>query len=237
MSEVEPLSVPAILRAFPAYLRHPRLIAPSGLRSRAAWKEWAILFALQFAVLIAIVLPAVAAWQNLFALSGPDAFDKLPPAMLVLLTVALAPVLEETFFRGWLTGRPRALWLLLCTVAAIGLLFASTYKLAPLAVGIGFLAIVLAAGIGWFLLRKKKAAPHWFARGFPAIFYLVTVGFALLHVTNYGHWSPVVLPLVLPQLWIGTVLAYIRMKIGLPGSILAHICSNASVLLLSPIFG
>ncbi|WEK45724.1 MAG: CPBP family glutamic-type intramembrane protease [Candidatus Andeanibacterium colombiense] len=227
-----------VLRGFAAFLRRPELIVPIGLRGKSAWRQWAILFAMQFGVLIAVVLPLVAVWQKIFALAGPDAFEQLPKGWLVPLTVAIAPVLEELFFRGWLTGRPRALWLFLCTLAVIGLMSASAFKLTtPLVVGIGFLAILLAAIAGWVWLRKKSAAPRWYARAFPAVFYLVIAGFGLLHLSNYSTWSLLAVPLVLPQLWIGTVLGYIRMKIGLPGSILAHICSNGVVVLLAPIFG
>lgn len=236
MSEVETFRTQPALRGFVEYLRKPALIAPSGLRTRAAWREWAILAAMQIGVLLAIVLPLIVAWQKAFGLEGPDAFEQVPEGWLLPLTVLVAPVAEEVFFRGWLTGRPRALWLFVCALVVAGLLYGSTQGLAPLAVGAGFLLAVLAAPIGWFLLRKK-GTPARFGIAFPVIFYLVVIGFALPHLSNYASWSLLSLPLVLPQLWIGTVLGYVRMRIGLIGSILMHIASNSAVLLITPLFG
>ena len=40
---------------------------------------------------------------------------------LLPITVLIAPVLEEMIFRGWQTGRPRALWLLGCFAAFVAL--------------------------------------------------------------------------------------------------------------------
>ena len=237
MSETETIRTQPTLQSFASYVRRPELLTPSGLRSGAAWRDWAILFAMQTGVLIAVVLPFIAVWQKLFALSPPDAFDKLPAGWFLPLTVLIAPVLEELFFRGWLSGRPRSLWLFACALAVAGLLYGSTAGLPPLAVGVGFLVAVLGASAGWFVLRKKAEPPRWFVRAFPAIFYLALAAFALLHLSNYASWSLLSLPLVLPQLWIGLVLGHIRMRIGLPGSMLAHILSNSTVLLLTPLFG
>jgi len=237
MSEAETFRTQPALRGFAEYLRKPALIAPSGLRARDAWRRLAILTVMQVGVLLAIVLPLIAAWQKTFGLAGPDAFEQVPEGWLLPLTLLIAPVAEELFFRGWLTGRPRALWLFACALAVAGLVYGSTQGLAALAVGAGFLVAVLAAIVGWFVLRKKSEPPRWFARAFPVIFYLVVIGFALPHLSNYASWSLLSLPLVLPQLWIGTVLGYVRMRIGLIGSILLHIASNSAVLLITPLFG
>lgn len=237
MSEAEPFRTQPALRGFAAYLRKPELIAPSGLRTAEAWRRWAILFAMEVTVLIAVIMPLVAIWLKLFALDGPDAFDQVPEGWFIPLTVLIAPLGEELFFRSWLTGRLRALWLFLCALAVAGLLYGSVHGLNPLVVGAGFLAAVIAAIAGWFVLRRKVEPPRWFARAFPAIFYLVAIGFALPHLMNYSSFSLASIPLVLPQLWIGTVLGYIRMRIGLPASILTHVASNSTVLLLGPLLG
>ncbi len=57
MSEVETLNVHGTLRAFGAYLRRPVPAAPIGLRSGAAWRELAVLFVLQSALLLAVISP------------------------------------------------------------------------------------------------------------------------------------------------------------------------------------
>lgn len=60
---------------------------------------------------------------------APDTAGQAPPAsaaMLasgMLLTVCLAPMAEELFFRGWLWGRLRLYWRPLATAVCTGLLF------------------------------------------------------------------------------------------------------------------
>ena len=230
MSDAETTRPLGTVKAFAAYLRAPAVIAPLGLRNARGWRELALLFLLQAIVLLAVVLPLMVVWQEQFGLTGPDAFDEVPDGWFLPLTILIAPVLEEFFFRGWLTGRKRALWLFACAVAAGALLYASTLDLNALVIGGLLLVVIIAAPVGWFLLRKRAEPPRWFTRAFPAIFYLVVLGFAALHLSNYSNWSLLILPLVLPQLWIGLMLGYIRMRVGLIGSILAHILSNSAVL-------
>lgn len=218
-----------MLREFGGWLRRPHRLEPMGLRAPGALRRLAVLSALMVTGLLLVLLPLLGLWQSLFELPSPDAFGKLEPRLLVPVVVLIAPVLEEMLFRGWLTGRVRALWLLACALACAALLYGSTQGLNPLAVGAGFLALLLAAPVGWFLLRKK-GTPPWFDMGFAPIFYLTAAGFALVHMANYPSFSALALPLVLPQLWAGLVLGFIRMRIGLVGSILAHALSNSAAL-------
>jgi len=228
--------IAAILREFPAFLRRPRLVAPSGLRAAGAWKRLAVLVALQLAGLFLVLLPLLQLWQGAFGLPSPDAYGELPPGLLVPVVVLVAPVIEEMLFRGWLTGRVRALWLLACALGAGAFLYASTQGLQPLPAGGGILALLVAAPIGWFVLRKR-GTPGWFGAAFPAIFYLMAAVFALSHMMNYPSFSALALPMVLPQLWAALVLGFIRLRIGLPASMLAHIVSNSAALALALLVG
>lgn len=236
MNEPEPRGPRVALRDLAAYLRHPRLTTPLGIRKAEAWRVFALLLALELAVLLAVILPLVELWQHAFGLPDPTAFDQLPPGWLLPIALVAAPIGEEIAFRGWLTGRVRALWLLGCAVAIALLAYVSTKGAAPLAVGIGTLVLILAAPIGWFVLRKR-GTPRWFERAFPAIFYLVLIAFALTHLTNYPRISLLLVPMVLPQAWIGLMLGYTRMRVGLIGSMLMHLTSNGVVLLASMVAG
>jgi membrane protease YdiL (CAAX protease family) len=239
MDEIEPprIGATAALRQMPGWLRRPWLTAPLGVRRADAWRQLLPLIALELAVLLLVILPLAELWKSAFHLPDPAAFDKLPHGWLVPLTVLAAPIGEEILFRGWLTGRVRALWLLACAVVLIALAYASNVKALPsLAAGIGVIVLALAAPIGWFLLRKR-GTPRWFAKAFPAIFYLVVAGFALMHVSNYEHPTLLILPLVLPQAWIGLMLGYTRMRLGLVHSIVMHMTSNAVVLVVGVLFG
>lgn len=220
----------AALADFAQFLRRPQVLAPAGLRAAGNARTWLHLTLLSIAVLLGAILPLVRLWQGLFDLPDPEAFSNIPTLWLVPTVVLVAPLLEELLFRGWQSGTRRALWLLGCTVAALG---GGAMALLPgreLA-GLGVLvAAVLAGLIGWIWLRRHRTAMRGFARAFPLIFYLVAALFALMHLANYGRFTLAAVPLVLPQFWAGLMLGYLRQRIGLIGSIAAHAASNLLVI-------
>lgn len=221
------IAVPQAWRQFAAFARRPAFIEPAGLRAPGSWRVLASVLALHLAVM-ALLMPLLSLWQHMWALSGPDAFGQVPQAWLPFLVILIAPVLEECTFRGWLTGRPRALWLM--GVLAMAIAGIAAVQPAPLpTVGL-FFGALLAAPIGWLVLRKRATPQVWRGRWFAAPFHAGALLFALMHVMNYPSVSLVLLPMVLPQLWAAFTLGYIRMRVGLPASILAHATSNALAL-------
>jgi Type II CAAX prenyl endopeptidase Rce1-like len=107
--------------------------------------------------------------------------------------------------------------------AGIGLtVMAQRGLLSPL-VAAGF--PLAAALVGWIILRKLQPGPL-FRAGFPLIFYVSATVFGLIHLFNYTAPGLVHLPLVLPQLWAGLTLGFLRLRIGLPAAMLVHAVSN-----------
>lgn len=219
----------AIVRDFVQFVRRPRLIEPVGLGSAEGLRVWLTMTGLTIAVLAVVMLPLLNLWQRAFSLSGPDAFGGVSPQWLAPIVIVIAPVIEEMLFRGWLTGRPRALWLVACLIGAAATLYAISHGLAPLTAAALLAGLLIAAVAGGFALRKREPG-RWFANAFPALFALSVLIFGTAHVINYAHLSLLVLPMVLPQLWAGLTLGFVRMRVGLPGSMLAHGCSNAAML-------
>lgn len=96
-----------------------------------------------------------------------------------------------------------------------------------------FIAVVIAplleelifrGGLSWF---KHKSY-------FKGIFYLSAVLFALVHISNFESQPMVYLLapiLVLPQLILGLILGYIRVRLGLLWSILLHASYNGLLML------
>nr|WP_295525062.1 CPBP family glutamic-type intramembrane protease [Novosphingobium sp. Chol11] len=140
-------------------------------------------------------------------------------------------------FRGWQTGRPRALWLTLSAALGIAAIVTAERAGSDLGVVTTFFGGLLITIGGWVAMRKMRAVPRWFAAGFPAIFYLVAGGFALAHLGNYPAFSLVAVPMVLPQLWAGLTLGYMRQRFGLAASILAHACANGAAIALAFVIG
>jgi len=74
------------------------------------------------------------------------------------------------------------------------------------------------------------------AKSFKIGFYILTLIFGFIHITNFDLTSTVLLLspiLVLPQLLVGGYFGYIRVRFGLQWSILLHGCYNCFFLLLS----
>lgn len=219
-------------REFARYLRRPVLLQPAGIKAPGSTRIWSDLLVLQVIGLFALV-PALEWWRQRTGISPPEAFGQIPPWLMVPGVVLAAPVLEECLFRGWLTGRPRALWLALCILAVGALLISPLVKAMPLVTASAILVVLVAALVGWIVMRKRREPPVWFAGLFPMAFYGSVVLFAVPHISNYAQPGLATLPMVLPQLWAGLVLGYLRLRVSLPASIAAHACSNGLMLALA----
>ena len=147
---------------------------------------------------------------------------------LVLAIVVLAPLMEELFFRGWLSGRPGAVWpVILLGIAAIALVLAGKDS-ALVAAGIAGIAVPAALALA--IMLCKRPAWGWFASAFPLFFWLSTTAFALVHLLNYREGSlAMLLPLVLPQLIAGSIFGYARVTYGLWASMLLHVLHNGAL--------
>ncbi|MBA4354424.1 MAG: CPBP family intramembrane metalloprotease [Novosphingobium sp.] len=226
---IEQTTVSAILAEPFAFLRRPRPMRPQGLRAPGAWRRWGWLTALQVGVLLGVVVQVMMLWQKAFDLPAPDAFEGMSPLALWGGAVLLAPVLEELFFRAWLSGLPRALWAMGATVAGLAVFIALGRGNALVGGGILLITLAVAAG-GWFRLRHRADRPGWFDRAFPALFIVNAAVFAAMHLANYPQATWLAIPMVMPQFWTGLMLGFVRLRIGLGAAILTHIISNAVAL-------
>jgi len=236
MDDTAPLNPRAIPGEFVRYLRRPQLIRPAGIRAKGALPSTLVMIAIQVTVLLAVTLPVLIVWQKAFDVPSPTAFEHFPKQWLVVFAVLIAPILEEVTFRGWLPGRPRTLAILAALIGAVFAIRLLRHGGAhPLLTVGGALAALALGAVIWFVLRKR-AAPGWWQRGFPIIFYLAALIFAAVHITNYPLTSWVIVPMVLPQAWAALTLGFTRMRIGLPASIATHVASNAVAMAAATIF-
>lgn len=206
------------------FLRHPRWSRPMGLASAQSWALWRGATGLYLAGLV-VLLPLLGLWQRSLGLPTADAFGKMPPALLLPMVTLLAPVAEECVFRGWLSGRPRALALLVGLVIAGGSLWTMRDG-APHPLGWAIVALALIGAGGLWLAWRKRETPRWFTAAFPALFVVHAVVFALFHLGNYPRITPALVPMVLPQLWAGLVFGFVRVRISLPAAMMTHALGN-----------
>ncbi|MEC7533523.1 MAG: CPBP family glutamic-type intramembrane protease, partial [Pseudomonadota bacterium] len=143
-------------------------------------------------------------------------------AEIVFAVVVIAPLGEEIAFRSWLSGRPGHLLGLLAAIPAALLAAAAMTLLvegslaqiwSTALVAIGTAAVATCAVVVWL---RRHDAMGWFARLFPALFWLSTLAFSLVHLFNFpADQLAMALPLVLPQFVIGAILGYTRVTYGL----------------------
>lgn len=153
------------------------------------------------------------------------------------LGVLLIPFIEEVGFRLWLAPNLLFLFISFAVVAiqfapvpfAGWLKSAGLEAIAP-GVKIGFYLLLGAAIVLFFWLRERKGQSYadFFNRHVGFYFYLSTLVFGLIHLTNYtdaGPWwyGPI---LVLPQLIGGLTFGYLRIRCGFWYAVLAHTLTN-----------
>ncbi len=214
-------------RRLAAFLKRPSLEVSA--QSGAPFTVLARIYALDMAamfVLITLASLAIAAGMELPKTALAEA--EFTP-IIILAVIVGAPVLEEVAFRSWLSGRPGHIFaLLLVGVGAFG--FGLTNATAPL-VGAGLLLAAFAGSFAALIIFRYRPPMRWFAALFPGFFWLSTLAFALVHLANFDEGSlGILLPLVLPQLILGGLLGYIRVRVGLWAAILLHAAHNATAL-------
>ena len=195
------------------------------------------LFVITFLAVIFLVVP-------LMTLIGADelpnklselenlGFDKEWQQHLALffLAVVFAPILEELIFRFPLKYRRGAIALaVLCVIAVLTnilqLIGLQMYQAMLLSGGVG-LAIVL---LLIMKLNQRQKLDSFSKRYYPFFFYMAALFFAFAHIFNYELefdqlWMGPFL--VLPQLILGLMLGYVRVKYGLWASMMAHAMNN-----------
>ena len=148
-----------------------------------------------------------------------------------------APLIEELIFRSWLSGKPGHV--LAAAIMLAGAAFAAAMgaayvgEQAETSVALALIGAAVLGALALFLLRRR-APMGWFRAIFPGLFWLVTLGFGFMHLTNYEAASlAILLPLTLPQIVAGTLFGYARVQYGLWAAILLHAAHNGTAVSLA----
>lgn len=224
-----------------SFVRSPGLPASAGISPSGGLAAILRILVLDLAfmsVLLAMAAIAMAVGLDLpeTALAGLEI-----DWQLALMVVVLAPVAEEFIFRGWLSGRPGHV-LALAIIFAGGfaaMMFAeaTTGSEAHASVALAFGGALILSLITLFVLRKRPAM-GWFRAIFPAFFWFSTLAFASVHLLNFEEGDVAsLLPLVLPQFILGTMLGYLRVNYGLWSAIMLHAMHNGLIIAVVLIAG
>jgi membrane protease YdiL (CAAX protease family) len=217
-------------RRLGAFLRRPRLDVRA--QNEAPLTVIARIYALDMAIMLVLILAAsVAVALGVYLPETALAGIEFTPIIVALVVIG-APVMEELVFRGWLSGRPQHMLALAATIAGFvgfGLVHRSGMVTGLAVMGAGALLAALA-----LTLLRNRGPMRWFSAIFPLLFWIATLSFALVHLANFDKGSlAVLLPLVLPQLVLGMLVGYLRVRIGLWAAILLHAAHNATALTIA----
>ncbi|MEO9468077.1 CPBP family glutamic-type intramembrane protease [Parasphingorhabdus sp.] len=213
------------------YLRAPTLTPTDGQMSgKPTDLVW--LFAVNCGVvaLLAIILfPAMLLFDIEMSGDMSELFAR-PVWQILAIVVIVGPIMEELFFRTWLSGLPRLL-VPLCAViawligsAALRESGASGPAPTELLLLGGGIAVAALIGSIW---AWKKPVPGWYIRMFPGIFWIQALLFGFMHVFNYAGDNPAaLLPFILPQLTGGLIWGYARIRYGWWANIIMHMAYN-----------
>ena len=233
-----------IVPDFFAFLRRPFLNAHNQPFNLLAISQLGLLlwFNIIFSLIAAVLI--IAPYQEAIGIADSAlSDDDMPFGELFILAVILAPLIEETLFRGWLRGTKRAL-IIAAMLLSIGMgyfilnNFGSNENIIAITM---FLLAFLVAFEGF--MRLKNIWHDWrpmemFERYFPIIFYLSAFSFGMIHISNYEHDNMIeLLPMVITQCFAGLLFGYVRLRFGLLAAIVMHAAFNGilvSLVSLSP---
>lgn len=165
-----------------------------------------------------------------------DAMKSIPFALLFLLVAVVMPALEELAFRLWLVYTPQYFLISLWLVAIF--MHSTLMQVGGAYLGYGILGVATLITI-WLLAFKETAQRSMhklYIHHYGWIFYGATALFALLHLINFKPDPQILLfapLLVLPQLLLGLVLGYLRVKLSMIWAIALHGMYNALILTLA----
>ncbi len=178
-------------------------------------------FNLIYLMSIGLVLHTWTTIENVQEVTGTSA---------IFLVLVFAPLIEEIIFRAGLRKLPYTLFV---GPALISLLFGQW----QIAAGLFFLTTSIAAYLYMLGLDSggKFRLGRQFIQHYSKIFWLYAGAFAITHITNFRFSDAsglLVIFAVMPQLSMGILWGYVRLRDGLSSSITLHFVNNLTMLSL-----
>lgn len=229
----------SLLRSYLQFVRSPDLTAPPETLGTGTIRNRILrLYCVHFCAIITagILISRIPGLQD--ASKIQDMFDATPIGPLFFAGVIMAPVLEEAIFR--LPLRPYIENLMLAASLFIFVVLGFFADVIPPS----FLAVAMSTMIGltlylfWRRSRRSQKEPAIRIAAGPLatlVFYGFAILFGVVHITNYDMAVWYFLPLVvMPQVIIGFLLGFVRLRYGYIWAVLLHAFHNFCAIL--PLF-
>lgn len=184
-----------------------------------------------------------------------DLMINQPIYVLVLLAIIWAPLAEELTFRLPLKYSPFRFgfglaFIVVLVINLLAIIWPPVTDLIPwlypdsrivdLLIGVGIIAVI-GCTVGWILKKKTSmnAFNDFYSNKFIWLFYGSALIFGVLHLANYARLDQIwyLTPLLIfPQVMLGLVLGYVRMRYGLGWAMLNHLIHNALLVIPAVLF-
>ena len=196
--------------------------------------EWRNIYFLQFIILmiliggIANIFPFII--TKIFGIY--DEINNLTLAEKLIRGVLIAPIAEELIFRLILKENKKYYY--------ISIAVATAYLIVAVILGHQISSILMGIVITLesliFIIHYYKQTDVYSKDNYKYLYWGNILVFGLMHGNNFSfvsHWQIFLIPLLtLPQIFLGWVLSYIRVKYGIRYSIGFHFLINLQVLLI-----
>lgn len=165
-----------------------------------------------------------------------DIFEDKSLGMLVLLIVFIGPLTEELIFRLHLHLKYRGWVMSIFLISFVFFLISTIIQTENnvFKIIIGSITLIVLALFFAYIKKITRSVAYFWKQKFHIVFYSTALAFALIHIFNYDLslklllWTPL---LVLPQLTLGFLIGYIRVKSGFFWGVALHSFSNGIVIL------
>lgn len=146
----------------------------------------------------------------------------------IIYAIILAPVLEEMLLRLLLVFTKKNLVIFIVSSTVFSIIFLVRNKQL-------FLVFAVLVSLTSILYLYHAKCYNFLKNHYRAFFYLSAIIFGMLHIFNFAgiNWHNFIFTplLVLPQLFVGLILGYIRVQYGFKYGVLFHSMINLSILL------
>ncbi|WP_410479242.1 type II CAAX prenyl endopeptidase Rce1 family protein [Pedobacter nototheniae] len=164
--------------------------------------------------------------------------EKIGPIETLMLGCIAAPIIEETVFRFPLRKKYLSIYFVLISISVIINYFVQN-KL--LTIPIYFVFLFASFLIHFYLKRLSLTKVHllW-QKYFGYLFYFSAIFFGCIHISNMKGLTfhdPSFLIYISSQISGGLTLGYLRIKYGLPYSMIFHACFNLIYISVELLFG
>ncbi|MFT3937085.1 MAG: CPBP family glutamic-type intramembrane protease [Chitinophagaceae bacterium] len=226
--------------SFLSYLKKPCVPQKVIQSKELAPLLWLFIFSLVIEIMFSEVFSDNKTLSSVLQSNGEKHFDDIiykDGFIFSFITVViLGPIIEELIFRYYLTSFRANYVFLPINLSIIAV------ELFPMAEALQFcvaIAVCLLCGLAYNSTRNNSkyeiALLKFYAKQYWIFYYCSAMVFGVIHIGNYRIQSFIpALPLllVLPQLYGGLLLGYVRITKGLKWSILFHAANNLIALIM-----